>query len=71
MDMQTDARLKKIQQHWYQMDLTQREAAAQIGISQSCFNQYLKGRIPLNTDTIIKFATLFEVAPSEIDPRIF
>jgi plasmid maintenance system antidote protein VapI len=71
MDNTTDARLKTIREKWSQLQLTQAEAAKQMGITQPCFNQYLRGRIPLNTDTIIKFATLFNVAPSEIDPRIY
>lgn len=65
-----DARLNTICKHWSQMQLTQVEAAKQMGISQPCFNQYLKGKIPLNTDTIIKFAILFDIAPSEIDPHL-
>jgi plasmid maintenance system antidote protein VapI len=71
MDYKTDPRLKIIREKWYQSQLTQVEAAKQLGISQPCLNQYLRGRIPLNTDTIIKFATLFNVAPSEIDHRIY
>jgi len=71
MDQATDNRLKIICEKWYQSQLTQREAAKQMAISQPCLNQYLKGRIPLNTDTVIKFAMLFDIAPSEIDPRIY
>ena len=70
MDNKADPRLSHIQQRWSNMQLTQSEAAKQMGISQPCFNQYLKGKIPLNTDTVIKFATLFDVAPSEIDVRL-
>lgn len=71
MDRKRDTRLINIQERWYQSQITQTEAAKQMGISQPCLNQYLKGSIPLNTDTVIKFATLFDVAPSEIDPRIY
>ena len=71
MDNNPDPRLTNIQERWYESHLTQIEAAKQMGITQPCLNQYLKGRIPLNTDTVIKFATLFDVAPSELDPRIY
>ena len=70
MDNSRNTRLKKIQEHWQSLELTQYEAARLMGISQPCFNQYIKGRIKLNTDTVIKFATLFKIPPSRIDPRI-
>ena len=71
MDNQSDQRLIAIQANWNLMDLTQHEAAKQFRISQPCFNQYLKGTIPLNTDIVIKFATLFNIPPSAIDPNIY
>jgi len=71
MDRITDNRLIAIQANWNLMKLTQHEAAKQFDISQPCFNQYLKGVIPLNTDVIIKFATLFGIPPSAIDPKIY
>lgn len=60
-----------IREHWASLQLTQKEGAQRMGISQSCLNQYLHGKIKLNTDTIIKFASLFNIPPSQIDPRIY
>ena len=71
MDRKSDPRLDAIQANWNLMQLTQHEAASQLRISQPCFNQYLTGKIPLNTDTIIKFAILFNIPPSAIDPNIY
>ena len=71
MDNRKDPRLKIIREHWYEMQLTQQEAANILKISQPCFNQYLHGAINLNTDTVIKFATLFNVPPSSIDSKIY
>ncbi|MFO1434179.1 MAG: helix-turn-helix domain-containing protein [Candidatus Competibacteraceae bacterium] len=51
-----------------QLGLTQKKAADMLGITQSAIGQYLHGIIPLNTDTVIKFARLLGVAPSEISP---
>ena len=70
MDRKRDTRLTAIQKRWAKLQLTQLEAAQRMGISQPCFNQYLKGKIPLNTDTILKFAMLFDIVPSEIDPQL-
>lgn len=50
------------------LGLTQDSAADKMGFkTQGAVNQYLNGRIPLNTDTVIKFAAILEVAPKEID----
>jgi len=71
MDSKTDKRLTKIQELWIkQPELTQRTAASKLKISQSATCQYLNGRIPLNTDIIIKFAKLFKVTPPEIDSSL-
>ena len=71
MDYTSDPRLRVIQANWNQLQITQREAAEQFDISQSCFNQYLTGKIPLNTDTIIKFAILFDIPSFAIDLKLY
>lgn len=51
------------------LDLTQEKAAHLLGwSSQGTVGQYLLGRVPLNTDAIMKFAKLLEVKPTDIDP---
>jgi predicted transcriptional regulator len=71
MDHQTDQRLKKILNLWHkEVDLTQRSAAIELGISQSAVCQYLRGNIPLNLKIVIKFAKLLKVSPIEIDPDL-
>lgn len=40
-----------------------------MGITQGAVGHYLNGRIALNTETIIKFAQILKVEPSDIDPR--
>jgi len=71
MDRNADPRLSTIQANWSRMHLTQHEAAQQLGISQPCLNQYLRGKIPLNTDMVVKFANLFDVSPSSIDSKLY
>lgn len=52
------------------LGLTQEKAAHLLGWSaQGSVGQYLNGRIPLNTDAILKFADLLQVDPAEIDPQ--
>ncbi len=71
MDYKNDKRLKKIQQLWdADLQLTQRKAALDLGISQSAVCQYLRGKIPLNLPIIIKFAKLFNTSPIEIDSSL-
>jgi hypothetical protein len=71
MDHTQDNRLTKIQELWDKHPhLTQRSAALDLKISQSATCQYLGGKIPLNTDIVIKFARLFNVNPPEIDPDL-
>jgi len=71
MDRIKDSRLILIREHWYKLRITQQEAATQMKITQPCFNQYLHGKIKLNTDTVIKFATLFNIPPSKIDLKLY
>lgn len=54
-----------------QQGLTQAVLADELGFSnQSAVSQYLKGKIPLNVDAAIKFATKFGCAVSEFSPLI-
>ncbi|WP_413111736.1 helix-turn-helix domain-containing protein [Thaumasiovibrio sp. DFM-14] len=54
--------LTKVQQEWNKYrskhNITQLDAAKQIGLSQSAFSQYLRGGIQLNTDFLVRFAQL-------------
>lgn len=51
------------------LELTQERAAHQLGwSSQGTVGQYLLGRVPLNTDALLKFAKLLQVKPTDIDP---
>lgn len=53
------------------LGLTQESAAAALGFAgQSAVSQYINGRIPLNTEAVLKFARLLGVAPEDIDPRV-
>lgn len=53
-----------------ELSLSQEKAAHIYGCSQGNISQYLNGKIPLNTDAIYKFASILEVSPSEIDPKM-
>lgn len=51
-----------------ELGLTQENAAEQMGFkTQGAVNQYLNGKIPLNTDAVLKFAMLLGVKAGEID----
>jgi transcriptional regulator with XRE-family HTH domain len=51
-----------------ELGLTQESAADRMGFkTQGAVNQYLNGKIPLNTDAVIKFSTLLGVDPTDID----
>jgi len=50
--------------------VTQREIAWSLDMSQSSICQYLKENIPMNTDTVFKFARYFKVPPDSIDPSL-
>ena len=61
-------RLRKI---WSERDpLSEEAAGAKMGMTQSAVNQYLNGYIELNINTIVKFARLLKVYPSDIDPAL-
>lgn len=65
-------RLRKIwDRKKVELRLTQEKAADALGFStQATVSQYLRGKIPLNTDTILKFAALLQVKPEEISPSL-
>lgn len=63
--LQLEWRLKK-----QKLKITQAEAAAHIGWTQSAFSQYLNGTTKLNPSAIIKFATFLDIPPSKIDPSL-
>lgn len=53
------------------LGLTQDKAAEELGFgTQGAVSHYLNAYTPLNTDTVLKFAALLKVSPSEIDPNI-
>ncbi|WHI52961.1 LexA family transcriptional regulator [Microbulbifer sp. MLAF003] len=52
-----------------ELGLNQEKAGAAMGMTQGAVGHYLNGRIALNTETIIKFARLLHVEPSDIDPN--
>ncbi|AXF76085.1 XRE family transcriptional regulator [Erwinia tracheiphila] len=71
-DIQTAVRLKRI---WDmkkdQLGLSQEKAAGFFGFStQAAISQFLNGKVPLNTENILKFSSLLNVAPEDITPRI-
>lgn len=53
------------------LKLTQESASAAAGWkTQSAFNQFLNGKIALNTDATIRLARVLQVSPSEINPDL-
>ncbi|EPP1210983.1 LexA family transcriptional regulator [Proteus mirabilis] len=53
------------------LGLTQEKAADIMGFAtQGAVSQYLNGRTALNTDTILKFASLLRVDPEDINPEL-
>ena len=70
MDRVTDPRLKKIREYWIKSNITQQQAACQMDMTQPSVSQYLNGHIPMNTDTVLKFARLLNRPPTDIDPDL-
>lgn len=71
-DKNASIRLKRI---WDEkkkaLGLTQEKAADALGFNtQGAVSQYLNGKVPLNTDTVIKFAKLLRVIPEDIKPEL-
>ena len=71
-DRQAALRLQRIWEYKRQaLNLTQEQVAHSCGWStQGAFSQYLRGKIPLNTDAVLKLAKVLQVAPQEIMPEI-
>jgi transcriptional regulator with XRE-family HTH domain len=63
--------LKKIWEDKHiELNLTQANVAKQFGYkNQAAISQYLNGKIPLNMETVVKFAQVLRVAVEEISPR--
>jgi len=51
------------------LDITQKTAAEQLGITQGAFSQYLNGHCPLNEKATMKIAKFLGVHPEVIDPN--
>lgn len=71
-ELEDSQRLRKIwDEKKVALRLTQEKAADALGFeTQSTVSQYLNGRNPLNTDAILKFASLLGVKPEEIRPEL-
>ena len=52
------------------LGLVQRDVAKQLNWTQGAISQYLNAHTALNTDTILTFARLLQVDPSQIRPGI-
>lgn len=53
-----------------ELNLTQADAAKKMGFTnQTAISQYLNGNIPLNMETVAKFASLLGVSVKDISPR--
>jgi transcriptional regulator with XRE-family HTH domain len=53
-----------------EMQITQKQAAQQLGWTQGAFSQYLNNITHLNPAAVIKLANFLGVDPNEIDPDI-
>ncbi|WP_063654964.1 helix-turn-helix domain-containing protein [Candidatus Arsenophonus triatominarum] len=53
-----------------ELRITQDDIADQLGIGQAAVSHYLNGINPLNTKTVVAFAKILKVKPSEISPSI-
>lgn len=47
--------------------VTQKEAAKELGMSQSAVSQYLNGDIPLNLEAGLKFCAFLEIEPAKLN----
>lgn len=53
------------------LKLTQESASAAAGWkTQSAFNQFLNGKLALNTDAIVRLARVLQVKPADINPDL-
>lgn len=71
-DLKIADRLKQIwDRKKDQLGLSQEKAAGILGFStQAAISQFLNGKTSLNTENILKFSALLDVAPEEINPSI-
>lgn len=53
-----------------ELGLTQEVAAAECGWTQGAFGHYLRGRVPLNLEAVLKIARVLQISPAEISPRL-
>ena len=53
-----------------QLGLTQERAAGSVGWSQGMFNHYIHGRKALNTEAVLRFATILDEDPVALAPEI-
>lgn len=65
----------RLQQIWNvkkkELGLTQEKVAQMCEWSnQSAFGAYLLGRVPLNTDAVLRLAKVFKIHPTEIMPEL-
>lgn len=51
--------------------LTQEDAAQALDITQGAISHFLKGRLPLNIDALVKFSKFLDVHPAEIFPSMW
>jgi transcriptional regulator with XRE-family HTH domain len=51
-----------------ELDITQKTAADQLGMTQGAFSQYLNGHTEINEKAVLKIAKFLGVPPVEIDP---
>lgn len=61
---------RTIESKRYHLGLTQTKLAKTLGMTQPAISQYLTGKVPLNTDFIIKLANALKVPPTELDPGL-
>jgi len=50
-----------------ELDITQKTAAEQLGMTQGAFSQYLNGHTEMNEKAVMKLAKFLNVRPEEID----
>lgn len=57
-------------QRTFKPKLPQTKAAAEIGMTQGAFSQYINGKIPLNLDALFNFVHLLGCRLSQISPTL-
>jgi len=50
--------------------ITQEHIAGELEVTQGTVSHYMNGQIPLNFETLLKFATILKFNPSDIYPEI-